>query len=89
MPLANTLADDQLYVNSNGTTCQVYLAVEANAVGLVTNNDCGGRTPLENVIDVTYSLLAAGSLTGVTNGITQDGDGTASLTNFPFLANPN
>lgn len=89
MPLANVLADDQLYVNANSGTCETYLAVEANATGLVPNSDCGGRTPLENTIDETYSLLAAGALTGVTNGITRDNDGTASLTNFPFLASPN
>ena len=87
-PLAPILADDQLYVNTASGTCNQYLAVEANAVG-ITNNDCGGRTPLENSIDVTYSLLAAGALSGVTNGITSDADGTASLTTFPLLDRPN
>ena len=47
-----------------------------------------GRTPLENSIDVTYSLVAIGAFTGVTNGITSDADGTASLTVFPFLDRP-
>jgi len=42
-----------------------------------------------STIDVTYSLLAAGALSGVTNGVTADGDGTASLTVFPFLDRPN
>jgi hypothetical protein len=86
--LAGVLADDQIYVNSASSTCQLYLAVEANAVGL-TNSDCGGRTPLYNTIDETYSLLAAGALSGVTNGITRDADGGASLTEFPFFAPPN
>jgi hypothetical protein len=86
--LAGVLADDQLYVNTNSGTCQLYLAVEANAVG-IANNDCGGRTPLYNTIDETYSLLAAGALSGVTNGITFDADAQASLTNFPFFAPPN
>src|SRR5262245_20941154 len=36
--LAGVLADDQLYVNTNSGTCTIYLAVEANAVG-VTNSD--------------------------------------------------
>jgi hypothetical protein len=85
--LSGVLADDQLYVNTNSGVCQVYLGVEANAVG-ITNTDCGGRTPLENTIDETYSLLAAGALSGVTSGITSDADGTASLTSFPFLAPP-
>jgi len=86
--LAAILADDQLYVNTASGTCNQYLAVEANAVG-ITNTDCGGRTPLENSIDVTYSVLAAGTLSGVTNGVTADNDGAASLTAFPFLDRPN
>lgn len=86
--LAGVLADDQLYVNSSSGTCTLYLAVEANAVG-IANSDCGGRTPLYNTIDETYSLLAAGALSGVTSGITFDADGGASLTNFPFFAPPN
>jgi hypothetical protein len=86
--LAGILADDQLYVNTASGICQQYLAVEANAVG-IENNDCGGRTPLENTIDTTYSLLAAGTLSGVSNGVTRDADGTASLTEFPFLDRPN
>src|SRR5438132_6474284 len=86
--LADILADDQLYVNTAAGTCNQYLAVEANAIG-IANTDCGGRTPLENTIDVTYSVLAAGALSGVTNGVTIDGDGTASLTTFPFLDRPN
>ena len=86
--LAGILADDQLYVNTASGTCNQYLAVEANAVG-ITNNDCGGRTPLEDTIDTTYSLLAAGALSGVGDGISADGDGHASLTAFPFLDRPN
>ena len=85
--LADILADDQLYVNTASGTCNQYLAVEANAIGL-TNTDCGGRTPPENTIDITYSVVAVGALTGVTNGITSDADGTASLTVFPFLDQP-
>src|SRR5262249_12852356 len=86
--LANILADDQLYVNTASGSCSQYLAVEANAIG-ITNNDCGGRTPLEDTIDTTYSLLAAGTLSGVTDGVPIDGDGTASITDFPFLDQPN
>jgi hypothetical protein len=86
-PLADILADDQLYVNTASGTCNQYLAVEANAIG-IANTDCGGRTPLENTIDITYSVVAVGALTGVTNGVTSDADGTASLTVFPFLDRP-
>lgn len=86
--LASVLADDQIYVNSNSGTCNVYLAVEANAIG-ITNTDCGGRTPLVDTIDRTYSVLAAGALTGVTDGVDRDADGTHSTTSFPFLLSPN
>lgn len=85
--LANVLADDQLFVNTASGSCGQYLAVEANAVG-ISNSDCGGRTPLEDTIDTTYSVLAAGVLAGVTDGVASDRDGTASLTAFPFLASP-
>jgi hypothetical protein len=86
--LAALLADDQLYVNTASGACQQYLAVEGNAVG-ITNNDCGGRTPLYDTIDVTYSVLAIGKLTGVTDGVPIDADGTASITAFPYLDTPN
>ncbi len=90
MPLATVLADDQLYLRTDKTTCALYLAVEADATALTTNNgDCGGRTPLENTVDESYSLLAVGAPSGVTNGITVDAEHTASLTAFPFLSNPN
>jgi hypothetical protein len=85
--LADILADDLLYVNTASGTCNQYLAVEANAIG-VTNTDCGGRTPLENTADISYSVFITGTLTGVTNGITVDADGAASLTAFPFLDRP-
>jgi hypothetical protein len=83
--LASVLADDQIYVNANSGTCDVYLAVEANAVG-IRNSDCGGRTPLVDTIDRTYSVLAAGILSGVGDGIPRDADPQASNSVFPFLA---
>lgn len=87
--LAGVIADDQVYVNTATGTCSVYLAVEANATGIIPNSDCGGRTPLMDVIDVTYSVVAIGAVSGVTDGIPVDADGTHSNTSFPFLANPN
>ncbi len=87
--LAGALADDELYVNAASGSCGAYLGVEANALGVVPNNDCGGRTPLEDIIDESYSVLAAGALSGVSDGVASDMTGTASLTTFPFLAAPN
>jgi hypothetical protein len=88
--LAGVLADDRLYLNTQvsdaGTlTCGQYLAVEANATNIVPNNDCGGRTLKYDVIDTTYSVLAAGALMGVSDGVGPDGKPTAT---FPFLAAP-
>jgi len=37
---------------------------------------------------VSYSVLAIGALTGVGDAIASDSDGTASLTQFPFLNDP-
>jgi hypothetical protein len=87
--LAGVLADDKLYVNSASSTCTQYLAVEANAVNAVPNNDCGGRTLTYDVIDTSYSVLAVGALTGVGDDINSDPDGNIhSNTAFPFLAAP-
>ncbi|HEY6461324.1 MAG TPA: DUF4331 family protein [Polyangiaceae bacterium] len=91
--LAGVLADDRLWVNTVATTCQQYLAVEFNALG-VTNADCGGRTPNENAIDLTFNLVAGtlkvaglpsnpGSLT---NGITVPS--APAATTFPYLQPP-
>jgi hypothetical protein len=85
--LASVLADDQLYVNTSSGTCTTYLGVEANAVG-IANNDCGGRTPLYDTIDRTYSVLAIGALGGVTDGVDHDANGAASTSTFPFLLPP-
>jgi hypothetical protein len=93
--IAGVLADDELYVNTTSGTCGLYLAVEASALGLsAAAGDCGGRTPTEDVVDESYTLLTAGvnaylaNPHAVTDGI-DAGDHTPSTTDFPFLAEPN
>jgi len=93
--IAGVLADDELYVNSGSGTCGLYLAVEATALGLnAASGDCGGRTPAEDVVDESYTLLTAGVAAylgnqhAVTDGI-DAGDHTPSTTDFPFLQAPN
>ena len=86
--LASVLADDRLYVNLASTSCTTYLAVEANATGIIPNSDCGGRTPLYDVIDTTYSVVALGTVSGFGDTVDSDGDSTPSLTTFPFLGEP-
>lgn len=83
--LATVLADDRLWINLASDSCTTYLAVEANATGALANNDCGGRRPADDVIETSYSLLAAGLLAGVDDTITADPAKTGVET-FPYLA---
>lgn len=85
--LAGVLADDQLYVNSASGTCGTYLGHEAEVLELVDDGGCGGRTPNDDVVDRSYSVLAAGILTGIDDTITAD-DATHDPDTFPFLAAP-
>jgi len=94
--IATVLADDELYVNTTSGTCGLYLAQEATALGLsAAAGDCGGRTPLEDVVDESYTLLTAGvtaylgNAHAVTDGIDVDADHPPSATDFPFLGAPN
>lgn len=86
-PLAGVLADDELYVNSASGSCTTYLAVEANALGIVPNSDCGGRVMSYDVIQTSYSVLVAGSLSGIDDGIAAEAV-ASDPTTFPFLAAP-
>jgi hypothetical protein len=85
--LAGALADDELYLDTTQTSCGQYLAVEANTLLSLGLKDCGGRTPTMDAIDVTYSALAQGALTGMTDGVAQP-DPRPSNTVFPFLGPP-
>jgi hypothetical protein len=87
--LADVFLDDQLYVDTSSATCTTYLGVEANATGIIPNTDCGGRTLTEDVIDESYSLLAIGMTSGVTDGVNADDHVAAQTAAFPFLAPPN
>ena len=68
-----------------------YLAVEGRFLSQPFST-CGGRRgTLDDTIDVSYTVLAAGlSGTVVTDGIDADADPAtpASLTDFPFLNAP-
>lgn len=85
--LASVTADDRLWLNTAGTSCTTYLAVEANATGIIPNMDCGGRGLGYDVIDTTYSIVSIGAPAGVTDGVTADPAKTGGTT-FPFLAAP-
>ncbi|MBZ5644676.1 MAG: DUF4331 domain-containing protein [Acidobacteriia bacterium] len=97
---ADLFADDELYVDTAFTSCPIYLALEMQyaTTGSITrgHTTCGGRTPSQDVVDLTYSMLAAGS-DGV-DPATSDGaptihDGVAAHADikesvFPFLGPP-
>ena len=86
--LASILVDDQLYVHSERTECGVYLGLEAEIVGAVAEGDggCGGRMLADDVIERSYSVLAAGALAGIDASIT--GDDVEHLGSFPFVGEP-
>ncbi|MEM7645656.1 MAG: hypothetical protein AAF203_01990 [Pseudomonadota bacterium] len=88
--VAGVLADDQLYIDSSaGGTCTQYLAAEVNVAIGAGLTDCGGRAPTYDVMNVTYSVVAAGGLSGVDDGVDQtDDDSGLSNTTFPFLDAP-
>jgi len=86
--LASILADDRLYVLSTTGECGVYLGLEGEIAGALAAGDgkCGGRSLDDDVIERSYSLLAAGLLTGVDDTITENDKENAD--EFPFLAAP-
>lgn len=93
-PLAGVLANDQLLVDTRPSTCDSpgnYLAVEVAVITGGTPATCGGRTPLDSAIDITYAVLSGDLAGGVTDGVTKEADpaaNSASLTAFPFLGAP-
>jgi hypothetical protein len=87
--LAELLADDRLWVNSASGVCTQLFAVElANLAGRrELSNDCGGRTPNYDAVNVYRSLLVDATNTSVDDGVHHD-ERVHSTTVFPFLAAP-
>lgn len=86
-PLATLLADDRLWVDSRATECKQFFAVELETLSgdIGAAQDCGGRTPIEDAVDVYRSLLANGTTSGIDDGVDRD-DHVHSTSVFPFLA---
>jgi len=84
--LAALLADDRLWIDSRKRRCERYLAIELQAGGMRTN-DCGGRRPDLDAVDVYRSLLVGGRESGVDDGVARD-DKPQPVDTFPFLAAP-
>lgn len=87
--MAELLADDRLWVNGASRTCTQFFAVELAHLGGKTmlRDDCGGRTPTQDAVDVYRSLLVNGTTTGVDDGVDRDAN-AHSDSGFPFLAAP-
>jgi hypothetical protein len=87
--MATLLADDRLWVNSASGVCTQLFAVElASLAGRKElSNDCGGRTPNYDAVNVYRSLLVDGSNASVDDGVHRD-EHMHSNTEFPFLAAP-
>ncbi|MEO7733963.1 MAG: hypothetical protein ABIY55_23570 [Kofleriaceae bacterium] len=91
---ADLFVDDQLYVDTTKPTCDFYLDLEifkgSNRVSDPPST-CGGRMPTHDVVDVTYSVLAAGTF-GLNGRLPKFGDSVAAhadvSTMFPFLGAP-
>jgi hypothetical protein len=87
--MATVLADDRLWVNSASGVCTQLFAVElASLAGRkYLRNDCGGRTPNYDAVNVYRSVLVDGTNTSVDDGVHSD-EKVHSATEFPFLAAP-
>jgi hypothetical protein len=88
-PLAALLADDRLWVNTASGVCTQLFAVElANLAGRrELLNDCGGRSPNYDSVNIYRSLLVDASNDSVDDGVHHD-ERVHSATVFPFLAPP-
>jgi hypothetical protein len=93
---ADLFADDELHVDTSRASCPVYFALELEyaSSGDVPHTTCGGRMPGHDVVDVTYSVLAAGQFgidaasdfaPRLRDAVTVHGDIKDS---FPFLGPP-
>lgn len=86
-PLATILADDRLYVNTATGVCAAMFSVELNRT-----TDCGGRSPIIDAFDQTYTALINGSKMPAPmpfgDGIGTDPDGKPADDQFPFLLGP-
>ena len=87
--VAKLLADDRLWIDSRYARCQQFMAVERMALRKESTaaQDCGGRNPLIDAIDVYRSLLAGGQVKGVDDGVDRD-EREHPISQFPFLAAP-
>ena len=97
---AGVFSDDELYVDTARTSCPIYLALELELASagqtIEPHLTCGGRMPSHDVVDMTYSMLAAGHsgfdvpsnnyAPKIHDGVAAHADIKESV--FPFLGPP-
>jgi hypothetical protein len=93
-PLLPLLLTDVLLVDtgrrcdSDGGFAPSYLEIEREVyLGGAPHTTCGGRTPTENVVDETLTLVVTGDRAAVSQGVA--GPTKPAVTTFPYLADPN
>jgi hypothetical protein len=94
-PLLPMFVSDVLLVDTaksctsaDGGFAGSYLDLEREILlGGPAHTTCGGRTPNEDVVDETLTLLVTGGRAPVTQGVT--GPSKPATTVFPYLADPN
>lgn len=94
-PLLPMFVNDVLLVDTalpstspDGGFASSYLDLEREILlGGATHTTCGGRTPSEDVVDETLTLLVTDGRQPVTQGVS--GPSKAATTTFPYLADPN
>ena len=88
--LATVLTNDWLVLNADGSEGAGYLGVETEIIGGEEVNVArGGRLPVDDVIDISYSVLSGTISNGVIVGDTIDAPESALVEDFPYLADPN
>jgi hypothetical protein len=84
--LATVLMHDWLLVKLNAADgCTEYLGAEIALVDSGAGDDCGGRRPIDDVIDRSYGLLVSAGLaiSGYSDGV--DAAAPSQYTDFPYL----
>lgn len=92
--VAGVLANDRLWVNTAGEGCSAadpgfgsgYLALEAAALGGGETTACGGRRPIDDTIDVTYTVVSGTFPTPFGDGIDAPSSNPGEV--FPYMAPP-
>jgi hypothetical protein len=73
--------------SADGGFTPSYLEIENEIyLGGAAHTTCGGRTPNENVVDETLTLIVTNGRAPVTQGVT--GPTRQATTTFPYLASP-